>query len=329
MRSSAVQLRPIPSALAVAALFAATACSSSTSLQPEVFTHPQGTILDSVPVAARPFGLAVSVNGVAYVARLDAESLGRADLPSRVVAPAAEVGATPSHVTFDPTGATAYSSNQGSHTISVVDVATNTQTDSVPVSSDAWNVIVSPNGTRLYATTDQGALFVVNTATNTVVKSLVLTAGDALRGLAMDRTGRWLYVGGCLTGSVYVIDAETNTLARTLPVGGLPQHMAVSHDGTQLYVADETRGLKIVTVETGALRPITLAGGGYGLALSPDDAQLYVSIPAAGLVQVVDRATGSVLQTLPVSGRPRGIAFTHSGAYAVIANESGWVTFVR
>lgn len=314
----------------VVALCAGAACSkSATEVGPTVFTHPQGIVLDSVPVSARPFGLAVSANDVLYVARLDADSLGRGDLPSTAVAPSAEVGTTPSHVAFNPAGTTAYASDQGSRDVSVVNVATNTATAAVPVASDAWNVIVSPDGTRLYATTDQGDLVVVNTSNNSVVKTLTLLAGDALRGLAVDKSGRWLYVGGCLTGLVYVVDARTNAFTQAIFVGGIPQHLAVSGDGAHLYVADEIIGVDIVTVGTGAVHKIPLAGGGYGLALSPDGAQLYVSIPSRGMVAVVDPAAGSVLQTLTVSGTPRGIAFSHSGAYAVIANEAGWVTFVH
>lgn len=310
-------------------LCTAAGCSKSTEPAATPPTHPLGTIADSVPATGRPFGLAVSATGVVYVALLDADSLGRADLPDMALAPAAKVGTTPSHVTFSPSGGTAYSSNQGSHDVSVIDVATNTELRKIPVSSDAWNVIVSPNGSRVYATTDQGALFVINTATGGIVTSLTLLAGDALRGLALNPAGTRLYVGGCLSGYVYVVDVTTNALVQILPVGGMPQHLAVSHDGSQLYVANETRGLDMVTLATGTLRTDTLAAGGYGLALSPDDAQLYVSIPSAGLVAIVDRASGTVLKTLAVGGRPRGIAFSHSGANAAIANEGGWVTFVH
>lgn len=292
-------------------------------------THPQGVIQDSVPAPHRPFGLAVSAQGVVYVALLDTDTLGRDSLPDRTLSAGPIVGAIPSHVAFNPAGTTAYSSNQGTHDLSVVDVAANRVTATVPLSSDAWNVLVSPDGKRLFATTDQGALFVINTATDAIVASFTLWSGDALRGLAIDRDGRWLYVGGTLTGHVYLFDATADTVARALVVGGKPQHMAVSRDGSQLYVADETLGMDVVTLATGAVRPIALAGGGYGLALSPDDAQLYVSIPSMGLVQIVDRATGAVLKTLPVGGRPRGIAFTPSGAQAIVANEQGWITFVR
>jgi YVTN family beta-propeller protein len=307
----------------------AAACSRSPTSALATFTHPQGTIFDSVAVSARPFGLAVAPSGVLYVARLDTDTLGRADLPSTAVAARAVVGTTPSHVAFNPSATRVYSSNQGTQDISVVDVADNRQVAAVPVSSDAWNVIVSPDGARVWATTDQGHLYAISTATNAVVDSLTLRQGDALRGLAMDPTGRWLFVGGCLSGSVYVVDTRVPALGRTLAVGGMPQHLAVSRDGSQLYVADEANGLDMVTLSSGAVRTITLAGGGYGLALSPDDAQLYVTIPSVGLVQVVDRATGSVQATLRVGGKPRGVAFTRDGAIAAIANEFGYVTYVN
>jgi YVTN family beta-propeller protein len=47
-----------------------------------------------------------------------------------------------------------------------------------------------------------------------------------------------------------------------------------------------------------------------------------------GEVKVIDRATHTVTRTLYVAGTPRRIAFTSDGT-AVVANEQGYVTFVR
>jgi YVTN family beta-propeller protein len=65
------------------------------------------------------------------------------------------------------------------------------------------------------------------------------------------------------------------------------------------------------------------------MALSPDEAHLYVSIPGAGAVQVVNTASRSIVHTVSVRGRPRRIAFDYHGGTAVVANESGAVDFVR
>ena len=292
--------------------------------------HPQGEVFATTTTGARPYGLAISASGVVYVARLDAATLSRGQLPGSALASAAAVGSIPSHVTFNPAGTTAYVSNQGSANVSVVNVGTDQQTAVIQLPSDAWNVLVSRDGTRLYATTNQGVLAIINTATNAIITSLTLLAGDALRGLALDASGNTLYVAGRNSGKIYVVDTRTNTLTRTLTITGILQRMAVSPDGSELYVANESRGLDIVTVATGAVRTIALGGGGYGLALSPDGVQLYVTVPSAGVVKIITRATGVVANTLDLGGRPRNVAFSKSGANAVISNEdAGTVAFVR
>jgi YVTN family beta-propeller protein len=266
-----------------------------------------------------------------YVAHLDADSLSRADLPSTAIAMSVGVGSIPSHVAFTPSGTTAYVSNQGSQSVSVVDVATNTQigTIELPVGADAWNVLVSPDGRRLYVTTNVGMVLVINTAGNAVAGSRTLGIDDAIRGLTLDPTGRVLYLAGRNSGTIYAVDAETLAGTRTLRIGGTPQRMAVSRDGATLYVANEARGLDVVTLATGTVRTIELDGGAYGLALSPDDAQLYVTVPSTGQVHVVDRARGTASAAIAVGGQSRVVAFTRRSDTAVIANEAGWVTFVR
>ena len=68
------------------------------------------------------------------------------------------------------------------------------------------------------------------------------------------------------------------------------------------------------------------------MALSPDDAQLYVGVMDLGLVRVIDRASLTIVNTiqLPNPGAfPRRIAFSRDGSTAVIADESGFVHFVQ
>ena len=292
-------------------------------------THPAGDVSATVAVA-HPYGLAISTAGALYIAELDAGMVGRVDLPSTTLKSPITVGLVPSHVAFSPNGKTAYVANQGSRSVSVIDVASGLVTATIPVTSDAWNVLVSLDGARLYVTTDQGVLHVINTATNAIVAALTLRAGDAMRGLALDPTGRTLYVAGRNTGTIYSVDTRTNTLAASLAIGGIPQRVAVSPDGATLYVANEARGLDAITLATGVVRTTALGGeGGYGLAMSPDGVLLYVTVPSAGLVQIVDRASAAIVKTLTIGGRPRVVAFTAYGDLAVVANESGSVSYVR
>ncbi len=65
------------------------------------------------------------------------------------------------------------------------------------------------------------------------------------------------------------------------------------------------------------------------LAVSPDEAVIYVGLLFAGRVVQLDRPTLRVFGSLDTGGKPRRIAFDATGWTAVIANEAGWVDLVR
>src|SRR2546425_7359066 len=65
------------------------------------------------------------------------------------------------------------------------------------------------------------------------------------------------------------------------------------------------------------------------VALSPDEAVLYVGLLFAGRVVQLDRPTLRVLARLETGGKPRRIAFDATGRSALIANEAGWVDLVH
>jgi YVTN family beta-propeller protein len=295
-------------------------CEPTTA--PHTVTHPEGVVIASRPLGGRPYGVAISKQGVVYTARLDVDSVSRADLPDTLFHGGVAVGMLPSHVAFNPAGTRAYVANQGSHSVSVVNVTSGVVETTIPLGSNAWNAIVSPDGATLYATTDQGAVYFIATATNTIEATQLLETGDALRGLALDVSGATLYVAGRNSGTIYVINTRTRHVSRKLRIGGTPQRIALSGLGRELYVANEARGLDFIRLPTGPLATLPV-GSAYGLALSPDDAQLYVTIPNSGIIHVIDRAGRFLVRSLTVGGRPRTVAFSASGEFAVVANELG------
>ena len=48
-----------------------------------------------------------------------------------------------------------------------------------------------------------------------------------------------------------------------------------------------------------------------------------------GEVLVVDRITRKIVGTIATGGRPRLIAFDKLGTMAAVADEAGWLDFVR
>jgi YVTN family beta-propeller protein len=280
------------------------------------------TIVAAFPLPGVPYGIAVSTAGVIYAAQIGSATLARGDLATKSFASTVVVGSTPPHVVFNPAGTTAYATLQTGQGLAVVNVATNTLTTTVPLTSDGFNLIVAPDGQRVYATTADGTLYVVNAATNTVVTTLPV--GAAANGLAFSPHGTVLYVSSRDAGTVVAVDPTTNTITQTYTLGGMPQRLAVAPDGSELYVANEVSGLDVVDVATGAVTSISFGTAAYGLGLTPDGTQLYILLPQAGEVRVLDRVSRAPVKTLSLGGTPRNVAFASDGT-ALVANEQAIV----
>ncbi len=292
-----------------------------------VFTHPSGTIHATTPLSARPFGIAISRAGYVYVARGSAGTVSWSVLPQTDLSGTINVGSEPTSVAFDPSSARAYVANQLSRTVGIVTASAAQQTGAVQVSGDPFLVLVSGDGATVYATLNTNVLSVIDVSLGAEVA--LIPVGDAPNGLALHPTEPRLFVTAFFGGTITEVNTANRQATRTLTLGGALQGIVVAPEGDVLYVADEGGELKVVDVATGSVTLVPGTLGGFGLALSPDGRQLYMGVPSMGVVRVIDRATRAVVGTIGTGGVPRRIAFDLFGTWAAIANESGWVTFVR
>ena len=283
------------------------------------------TIMAIAPLTGSPYGVAVSAAGVIYAAQIGSSTLARGNLSTRSFTSTVIVGSTPPHVIFNPAGTTAYATLQTGQGLAVVDVATNTLSTTVPLASDGFNLLVAPDGQRVYVTTADGTLYVVDASTNAVITTLPV--GAAANGLAFSPDGTVLYVSSRDAGTVVAVDPVANTITRTYTLGGMPQRLAVAPDGTELYVANEVSGLDVVNVASGAVTSISFGTAGYGLGLTPNGTQLYVLLPGTGEVRVLDRVSRAAVKTLLVGGTPRNVVFASDGT-ALVANEQA-IIFIQ
>jgi YVTN family beta-propeller protein len=160
-----------------------------------------------------------------------------------------------------------------------------------------------------------------------VVKAIAVS--EAPYGMAFHPTRPILYVAGRDGQLVSLIDTRTNTVTADMVVGGRPHNIVVSPDGKELYVANEHGSLDVFSLTTNLRTHSLPIGPAHGMAMTPDGKQLYVSMPGAGRVAVIDRATKEVVLTIITEGTPRKIAFSVRGDVALITNEWGWVDIIR
>lgn len=300
---------------------------TTTAISCDPKTRP-GKIVEKVLTPAA-WGVAVRDDGLTYFAEPFENGVGITSTRTRTVDGFISTGFNPIGLAFAPDGGTAYVTNLFSNDVGVIDVASSQQTETISTGSASPFVVrVSPDGSRLYIATNGNLVFIVETATRQILKTVEV--GSAPNAFAVHPDGRMMYVSSFVGGTISEIDMITETVLRTFPVGGTPQDMAVNRRGDRLYVANEQGFMNEINLETGEqLTNIPLPGGGFGLGVTKDDREAYVSIPALGLVQVFDLQQRTLVRAINVGGDPRRIAFSEQGRIGAIANMAGYLTFVR
>ena len=101
-----------------------------------------------------------------------------------------------------------------------------------------------------------------------------------------------------------------------------PEQLAVSRTGL-IYAGTEAAGA-VVVIDPQARKVVDSIPVGdepEGVALSPDERFLYVTLEGDNQVAVIDVAGRRVIARTPVGGRPRSIAFSPDGTRAYVTDE--------
>lgn len=139
-----------------------------------------------------------------------------------------------------------------SRNVVVIDAATNTIATTINVgATQLYGIEVSPDGFKVYAADlNQHKVFVINTATNTVLTSVTTGSGTGSYplGVAVSPDGSKVYASNLSINSVAVINAVTNTLIDTIPIGIGSYGLDVTPDGSKLYVTNKIGSTGALTV---------------------------------------------------------------------------------
>ena len=216
---------------------------------------------------------------------------------------------------------------------------------SIAAAPGPHSLAFSPDGRKLYIA-NQGSLTLLSTLTNQVLvpnANLPNTAPAVAGGLVASPDGRRVYVTVGAAGIASLdaallqnlSDESITSFAAGPSTQSSVQALAMSPDGTLLYVADNLAGgvLRLVTLATRAF--VSSASFGSGLipvavAASPDGTRLYVAVVdptamTADFIAVLDARSGA--PTAPsidmgTGAAPTGIAFSPDGKTAYVANRS-------
>ncbi len=215
------------------------------------------------------------------------------------------VGSAPKDVVVDPFGKYAYVVNNGSDSLSVINVATNTVIVSdLPLTGlgDPNAMAISPTQPKAYIT--DGATngkFAVIDLTNPASPVLTtigsINAGDNSVGVAFTPDGTFAYIGGATSGNLYRITSASNTVTggAPLPAVGIPGWITMLPNQNFGIVTDNVNNLirSFDLTNTTTTFPGSAASNGMD-----DETQIVVSRDSgfAYDLNTLTAATGSVNQ---------------------------------
>nr|MDP2192471.1 cytochrome D1 domain-containing protein [Rhodoferax sp.] len=246
---------------------------------------------------------------------------------------------------FSATGKV-YVADEEANTVSVIDAASFKMIRSIPVGQGPHNVQVAPDGKVVWVTnngepgkadakmpnagmpkaehgamTGAGAVWAIDTATDTVVAKVPVGMHPAHVVVAPD--GRYAYVANGGDNTVSVVDTSAQRVVATIPVGASPHGMRISPDGKQAYVAN-LKGGTVSVIDTASRKEVAKVPTGKGPAqvgFTPDGRLAFVSLSEENAVAVIDPATRKVIRKIAVGTVPIQLYATPDSRTLLVANQ--------
>lgn len=202
----------------------------------------------------------------------------------------------------------AYIPNYQTNTISVVDIATNSETTTIALANTPISILVNPAGTRVYVTyLDSNIVSVIDTANNTVTGNVTGLFGKEPRVHAINPDGSRLYLASHnnSVGLIEVVDTTTNNVIAFFKSGGdgLNEFFAINPAGTRLYVPSGTSdSLLVIDIASQTVLAKIAIEAPRNVAVSLDGTRAYVSTFNVNgtRIAVINTATNNVINTIVV-----------------------------
>jgi YVTN family beta-propeller protein len=127
-------------------------------------------------------------------------------------------------------------------------------------------------------------------------------------------------------GGITEVNSRDNSVIATAPFANNANGVAITPDGTRMYVTNRDLG-QVLVFDTRTNVPLATisAGNGsdnLGLAVSPDGELVYVANQASGTVTVIFVPSNRIIQTIPTGAEPIWVTFSANGSRAYVSNQA-------
>jgi YVTN family beta-propeller protein len=133
---------------------------------------------------------------------------------------------------------------------------------------------------------------------------------------------------GAVSDTVSVIDTATNTVIATIPVGVAPSGVAITPDGSRVYVTNQNAAsVSVIDRSTNTvIATVPVDFGPFGIAITNDGTRAYVASRSA--IDVIDTSTNTVVDTIPFPFNPNFLDFTPDGTRLYVTSQAPSVAVI-
>lgn len=142
-----------------------------------------------------------------------------------------------------------------------------------------------------------------------------IPVGSAPGGIDVNMVTNRIYVGNYFSGTISVIDGDTNSVISTIPVNPRPLGVTVNPVTNRIYVTHDASGLpgqNTVSVIDGAsnsvVASIPVGRGPQDVAINTTVNRIYVVHDIDSFISVIDGTADTVISTIPGIALSLGVA---------------------
>ncbi|MGY0193723.1 cytochrome D1 domain-containing protein [Leptothrix sp. BB-4] len=224
----------------------------------------------------------------------------------------------------------AYVTNQGSHDVSVVDLATRRVVSTLKVDKSPAGVVASGVTGRVYVGhPEAGTVSVIDMRGPRVLGRLAAgVGGGGPMGLDLSPDGRRLYAADWSRHRLLVLDPDAidrpdAAPLMSVPVGHYPAGVLAHPDGRRVFVAerDDDRVAVVDVVRGEVIARWTTGAHPFALMLDAARERLFVLNVYSDDLSVFDLRAGALLRRVAVGKAPYGAALSSDGRLVYVTNQ--------
>lgn len=224
--------------------------------------------------------------------------------------------------------------NRGGSTVTLIDPVTMTSLGTVAVGFDPHEIAVSADGRRAYVSNYGNAqgttLSVIDIAARTKVKDVSIAPLQGPHGI-VERNGKIWFTAEA-SQSVGRYDPVADRVDWVGRTNQTQTHMlAVNRAGDTVYTANisahSASVIPVTGAESTARRTISTVVRSEGIALSPDERELWIGSASTGGIAVIDVATETVDTILAPGAFAYRLTFTSDGRSVLAPRQQTVVVY--